>query len=185
MTMHHRRRRLLPCQRARPDAGTDLLRAEAAGRIVVHGADPRTCQVELVRPAVPTYDPAPRLPIEAWLAGWRAAHMVASERDLAVVQDLTRFRAGILLLMWLEPLDDREWRDAIVTRVRFDEAAVVAHQWFLLERHGSACGMHTFATLHGQVRRADVETEAGLALMGLATLRAPGNDDGPESEVVL
>ena len=167
------------------DAGTDLRRFEAEGHIAVIGDNPATCLIEPLCPAVPAYDPAPRLPIDAWLAAWRVAQFPCRDRDLAIRQDLTRFRAGLLVLARLALCAEPSVQDAVVAQVRFDEAVAATHQWFLLIHHGVERGTIHYAALRGQVCREDVALEARLALVGIA-LRHPtcldAADDGDSQE---
>jgi hypothetical protein len=160
-----------------PDAGAELRRAEASGRVVVHGEDPATCLVEVVVPALPPYDPPPRLPMDAWIAAWRVARFPRHEREQAIRQDLTHFRAGLLVLARLELRDDPSLPD-VVARVRFDEAVAVAHHWFLLAHHGIERGMRHYAAMLAQVRAVDVEVEARLILAGLAICQSSSGPDG-------
>lgn len=149
-----------------PDAGTTLRRLEERGAVAVEGDDPATCLVELRQPVLPAYAVTPCLPLDAWLAAWRVQAFPRHDRDLAIRQDVTRFRAGLLVLAQLALHDDDLVVD-VTARARFDEAVAVAHRWFLARQRGGRA--HYDALVRG-VTRADVEFEARLILAGIAVV---------------
>jgi hypothetical protein len=109
------------------NAGAMLHRLEARGDVAVLGDDPATCLVELRQPVLPEYADTSCIPMEAWLAAWRVQAFSHHDRHLAIQQDLTQFRAGLLVLAQLV-LRDEDLVSDVVTRARFDEAVAVAHQ---------------------------------------------------------
>ena len=170
-------RTLFSYWRPQPDAGTELRRAEADGRLIVHGEDPATCRVELLTPAIPTYVCDPCLPIAAWLTAWHVAHLPQQQREHTILRDMTQFRAGVLVVARLDICDASAANTQVMQRIRFDEMVTVAHQWFLLLRNGVEQGMQMYMSLLNRVRREDVELEARLALAGIAFLEADAIDD--------
>ncbi|MBA3822419.1 MAG: hypothetical protein H0X24_00785 [Ktedonobacterales bacterium] len=147
-----------------PDAGVTLQRLETRGAVAVVGDDPTDCLVELRQPVLPMYASLPCLPLDAWLVAWRAHGRPRRDRDLAIRQDFTRFRAGLLVLAHLA-LHDAELVADVTARARFDEAVVVAHQWFLARQRG---GRAQFAALRSCVSPEDIQLEAWLILAGIA-----------------
>jgi hypothetical protein len=154
-----------------------LERAAAEGCIALIGEDTSTGLVELRSPSMPHYDPAPRVPVAAWAEAWQVAQLPPHECDLAIRQDLTHVRAGLLALAWRELRDATSHPTDLERHVRFEEAVTVCHQWFLQCMLGPLTGVEQYAILYGQISPEEVEFEARLMLCDHSSSSASGTGE--------